>query len=108
MEQCLVDMHYRPLHLVLHKTNVATTYYRFVRVTNAFPLMNSVNTTACLARIGMRAAPRGRQTPPRAKASLQRMELAIVLGKVSINHWHLDLVFNSLNSTCDGVNEQPP
>ena len=97
-----------PLASSFVQNNVAITYYRCVRVTNTFPLMNSVNTTACLARMGMRAAPRGRQTPPRAKASLQRMELAIVLGKVSINHWHLDLVFNSLNSTCDGVNEQPP
>ena len=97
-----------PLASSFVHNNVAITYYRFVRVTNTFPLMNSVNTTACLARMGMRAASRGRQTPPRAKASLQRMELAIVLGKVSINHWHLDLVFNSLNSTCDGFNEQPP
>ena len=97
-----------PLASSFVQNNVAITYYRFVRATNTSPLMNSVNTTACIARMGMRAAPRGRQTPPRAKASLQRMELAIVLGKVSINHWHLDLVFNSLNSTCDGVNEQPP
>ena len=97
-----------PLAPSFAQNHVATTYYRFVRVTNTVPLMKSGNTTACLARMGMCAAPLGRQTPPRAKASFHRLELAIVLGRVSNHHWPLDLVLNSLNSTGDSANEHSP